>query len=247
VVAPIAHPVKVSGLLGPWTVAPARGKADKIQVGVGAASMQGPCGELAAAWVATVDGQFNAALSYGSMCGEGAGATMPQLPAWLTDATRVRTDAEGWALIDARGAVTARLAPDPATTMPMITEDQVAQLDRQLPPLPAGKRPVTAAQLVGTWVPKSLGSGVDGVPGHTRVTFGPKGRAENSGLTWLVDPLGRVVVAHGPSTMICATLPGEPGCVSVPAWFDDTTVAYEQGQLVLYDESGRAVHILVRR
>lgn len=245
--AAITHPIKVSGLLGPWTVSVAGGKQDKVQVTDGQASLQGECGELGAVWVATADGQFRAAFSYGSGCDDGV--TLPKaVPAWLGEATRVRPTAEGWALLGADGEVTATLTPDPAATMLTNDPAAVARLDRELPPLPAGKRPVTAAELVGSWVPEAVkAAGHDGVPGHTVVTFAARSGAEGRGVTWLLDPLGHVAIPHaGPTTMICAGIPGEPGCADVPSWFDDTRVTLEQGRLVLYDASGKAVHTLVR-
>jgi hypothetical protein len=274
VVPAISAPVRVSGLAGEWKVA-AAGLAGPttLRFGAGVGLLSGQGCDLSFDWIGAVDGQFAASPGMSASCGQGDPEPGPiTLPAWLQDALRFRAEGTGWSLLNGDGDVTARLSPSTsldlkaAELVPMPGAEEKAKLDRVLPPLPAGRRPVTADQLVGTWAvagssaapgsepPQSpepslsVPAGQDAARSSTEVTFTPNGGRDAVGPRWLVDPLGGVLLGNqGPHLLICVSVPAEPGCVNASSWFDGSRVAHEDGRLVVYDASGRAVHRLVRR
>jgi len=174
----------------------------------------------------------------------------PEVP-WLRASVAYAADGDGWALLDADGAVVATLrvdgAPevvspvdDSSVTVPEVTEEvRVAFADPA--PLPDGLEPAAAQDLLGRWVPSvdhPTDPYVDVLDDGTWI--GSDGCNEGSG-AWAVQADGRLLATGGPMT--------EQWCEgeSVPRSLEHAAhVGLDDGLLVLLDTDGTEITRLAR-
>ncbi|MCW3814081.1 META domain-containing protein [Micromonospora sp. DR5-3] len=237
-------------LLGNWTLA---GVAEEprgiLRLAPDQIQLFGRCGILVGSWRADAGGFFVAGMfgSTGAEGGRGCDSAPGQNPQWLNRVTSYQLEGETPLLLDADGAVVARLLPGATPTPgPYLAASEVGppeitdEVRRRFAPaaaLPATLTPATRDRLVGKWVPVSgpRRAYVEfKADGEWRGSDGCNGQAGR----WVVDPAGAFLATTGPSTLI--------GCDGVPvgAWLSSSWRAGLDGKtLVLLDaqakEAGR--------
>ncbi|MEU5724255.1 hypothetical protein ABZ783_20825 [Micromonospora sp. NPDC047738] len=242
----VADPV---ALLGNWTLA---GVAEEphgiLRLAPDRIQLFGRCGILVGSWRADAGGLFVAAMFGSSGAEGGPGCTNAEPnPRWLQRVTSYRLEGDTPMLLDADGALVARLLPGATPTPgPYLAASEVAppeitdEVRRQFAPaaaLPATLTPAAGNRLVGRWVPVSG-------PRRAYVEFKADGEWRGSdgcnghGGRWVVGSGGAFLATTGPSTLI--------GCDGVPvgAWLASSWRAGLAGEtLVLLDarskETGR--------
>ncbi|OKI63994.1 hypothetical protein A6A27_26070 [Micromonospora sp. CB01531] len=237
-------------LLGNWTLA---GVAEEphgiLRLAPDRMQLFGRCGILVGSWRADTGGLFVAGMfgSSGAEGGRGCDDAPGQNPQWLQRVASYRLEGDTPMLLDADGALVARLLPGATPTPgPYLAASEVAppeitdEVRRQFAPaaaLPATLAPVAGDRLVGKWVPVS-GPRTAYVEfkadGEWRGSDGCNGQAGR----WVVGSGGAFLATTGPSTQI--------GCDGVPvgAWLTSSWRAGLAGEtLVLLDarskETGR--------
>jgi hypothetical protein len=237
-----SRPTKPSELLGIWRVRSSSGSA-LLLLNPSFVTLVQNCLKLDGSWVATPDGHFAATRVTGAQqCGQGGIPDDVQLPGWLTGAVRWRAEGRGWALVGRDGGITARLTRTTSKD-PLLHSGQISHWKRDqdavYPPLPAGHRAVTDAELAGRWFP--LGTTTDA----PEIEFGPDGMQR-----YVIDDQGGVwITDDGSYHNDCKVPPGgiPDECAETKTWFNGGPVAYEHGRLVVYGAEGEPVHTLVRR
>lgn len=211
----------------------------------------GDCGATMLPWRASPSGMFASSVSgWSGRCGDDAGRAP-----WLTGATAWRAIDGGAELLKGVDVVV-QLAPTTSTPTPgpdvaqsmatpePLTDEQRTMFD-SVPALPAGARPVTAADLVGTWVvPGRTASGSVDTP-HARFskdgTWKGSDGCNSNGGQWRADGSGSLIATAGVQTLI--------GCdgAAVPSWVSSAAAAgIEDGTLVLVGWDGKVVGRLQR-
>jgi hypothetical protein len=202
------------------------------------------CGHLDGAWRVTVEGLFVDHVAGGS---DACFRNPDSVPDWLRQAAGHRTDGPGRLLVDRDGRTVARLVPGgrpkvDANTAPSEGEPPVvtAGLRQALSPaaaLPAGLKPVPAADLVGRWVP-SDGTGAR-APRPPFVELAADGGWTGSdgcngqGGRWVAGSAGSFLAVAGAQTAI--------GCsgADVGGWLAGASrVGMAGNELVLLDRTG---------
>jgi hypothetical protein len=164
------------------------------------------------------------------------------------------TDAAGAQLRDSSGSVVARLTPGGHPTAgpdissqlaepPVLTDDLRARF-RAAPPLPAGLKPATPAQLLGRWgsadYPKRSGFVELAPDGSWKGSDG----ANAAGGRWSADSAGQLVSVSGIQTLMGCGPPD--ACVNVSGWFGAAARAgFDGSVLVLVDADGKMTGRLV--
>jgi META domain len=230
-------------LIGSWLV-DADGEDDGAVLRIGDdVSLWRGCGMLNGSWRADRHGLFVADLWAGS----GACVGEPPLaPAWLRSAVGFEVRSDGPRLLDADGAVVARLRPGgrptPGPDMlgsladpPTVTDADKEKFPEPAP-LPAGLDPAGPDALVGRWVPPDDGVVRPEQPALELRADGSwqssDGCNESAG-RWVVGPGGALVATAGMSTAM--------GCtnVSVGGWLSGAArAALDVDALVLLDADG---------
>jgi hypothetical protein len=232
-------------LVGSWHLdAPGQEPGSVLRLGDDLSLWSG-CGACFGGWSADRAGLFVAHVS--SMSG---GCRLPAsggdwTPAWLTKARAFKAGGTSVELLDANGAVVARLTPgahptagpDMASELaapPTVSAD-LTQRMRAAAPLPAGLTPATSARLVGRWIsadhPDRRGFVDLRADGSWRGSDG----ANDQGGGWTAGPGGSLVAVAGAQTLVgCAG-----GCVNIGAWLSEAAHAgFDGSTLVLVDADG---------
>jgi hypothetical protein len=239
-------------LVGLWQVdAPGQPAGSVLRLGDDL-SIWSRCGYLSGDWRADPAGLF-VGLAAGGSPGCVDGTLNDPTPRWLTRVVSFKTDTAGAQLLDAGGAVVARLRPGGHPTpgpdiaaelaqQPPLTDALRARL-RSAEPLPAGLVAAGPDQLVGRWVspakPTLRGFAELAADGSWKGSDG----ANDQGGRWSAAPDGELVVAGGAQTaMGCLA----DACANVGNWFESASrAAFDGSTLVLLDadgkETGRAV------
>ncbi|WP_028279322.1 META domain-containing protein [Arthrobacter sp. H5] len=234
------------GLVNLWRVSGVDGeRADTwLRFDVHEFQLWRDCGMIQGRWQAT-DTAFLASTEGAS----GDCVTGPTLPTveWLESVTGYREAGQGWELTDARDAVVAELtvdgAPEPISTAadfyaepPEVTAEGRKEFEPPVP-LPAGLVPVTAAELVGRWIP--VGGGISTDPHaafHSDTTWTGSDGCNGAQGRWVVDAEGVLLTTVGASTAIARDE------VAVPSMVGQSQRAALDGQhLVLFDADGSEV------
>ncbi|BCB76160.1 hypothetical protein GCM10022251_68320 [Phytohabitans flavus] len=209
------------------------------------------CGQLGGGWRADGAGMFLADVPSPTLC---ARNTVPS-PSWLDRVTAYRLDGADRELLDAGGAVVARLVPAtepipvnpklylPDAAKPPVVTDEDRQGLRPGAPLPAGLTPATAETLVGRWV---ADAGVhQQVEPHVELnadsTWSGSDGCNPSRGRWIAGSGGTLLATIRPSTNI--------GCDNHPAggWlFDARLAAIDGDQLVFFDAAAEELGRLHR-
>jgi hypothetical protein len=248
---PASDPV---GLVGLWRVSGAEGAGERTWLRLAHGSYelwpQDECrGFAAGGWRASAR-VFVASAPFAAN-GDCSLDPWPDGDGWLTSARAYRPTGDGWELLDADGAVVARLAvdgaPEPIDTAvpeyaqpPEVTDDLRAAFAEPAP-LPEGMRPAEAADLVGRWVRPGWGTRSAYVELAADGTYEGSDGCNASGGAWGVDEDGRLLATSGISTAI--------GCdgAPVPTWLATAARAGFDGRtLVLLDADGEEIARLVR-
>ena len=166
---------------------------------------------------------------------------------WLNDARSYRADADGWELLDADGAVTARLtvdgAPEPITSAASyFAEPPTARPVFVEPaPLPDGLTAPTTDDLIGRWVPPAAYETEPYVELLADTSWTGSDGCNGADGSWVLGEDGLWLATGGPMTLI--------GCdgAGVPGWLVGTgRVGLDGATLVLLDVTGAEVGRLVR-
>jgi heat shock protein HslJ len=201
------------------------------------------CGGFAGAWRTNAAGLFLADVAViEGRCTDIYGRERGAMPAWLGHATSFRVSGDEAFLLDANGAVLARLSPrSEADVAPVAPDDPAAvaafRAASAMPaPLPAGLTPATSQTLVGQWLPLDpgptrpqqpfLGVKADGTWEGSDGCNGLAGR-------WVGGPDGLVLATIGLSTLMACD--NDP----TPAMFAEASRTGFDGEvLVLVDAAG---------
>lgn len=234
------------------------------------------CSEEWGGWAASPSGGFVAYLSsYSYACGGPKPSVapkpeeppMPSPPGWLLHATGYRVQGADRILVDSTGRTVARLSPGgkPFPNPHVIAELSAAPTPDTRPgagwhepaPLPAGLKPPTAAQLIGTWYLRSSrprpGTSASATPGAPTalasrparavfITFTADGGWKGSdgcNVTtgrWLLGSAGLVLSASGGTTRIGCFGQGE-----VPRLYEAARIGLDGSVLVYVDVKGRDI------
>jgi hypothetical protein len=231
--APAADPV---ALLGVWAVTGVGPSSEaKLRLNSREIRVVQDCGELMGEWRANAVGQFVADIHASTdSCGIAA-------PSWLADAVGFRVEGGDVALLNAAGAVLARLTQRPSSEVPEVVvegPDAVAMFRRWAnpEPLPGRFTPATPETLVGRWLTMS---GRGDRPAEPTLRFHPDGRWEGSdgcnglGGRWIAGPDGLVMATGGPSTLIGCDNDNTPALIQ-----EARRAGFDGEQLVLFGPDG---------
>lgn len=239
--------VDAVALVGLWEVHDAGEEPETIlKLDAGSLGLLRPCGPIWGGWDADSAGLFVAG-SGGSWGWHGPCGDDDPGPSWLEAVAAHRPDGDGHLLLDAGGAVVARLVPGEEPTLPDTVSQSVAvppfvtdATRRALAPsapLPGGLVPATAAALAGRWIPDDAPAGSEAhaellADGWWRGSDGCNGLAGR----WRAGPEGALLAVGGGSHNIgCENLPVQERLErTARAGFDGDT-------LVLVDRQGDEV------
>jgi heat shock protein HslJ len=230
-------------LLRLWTVSGIGERDAKLRLGAREFHAVLPCGGFFGAWKANAAGQFLADLAATEGgCDTVYGSESGHLPRWLGGATSFRFEGDEAVLLDANGAVLARLSPHPESDVAPLGPDDPAAIAEfraasvNPAPLPDGLTPATSPSLVGRWLP------LDPKPGQPQpaaLEIKADGTWEGSdgcngmGGRWVGGRDALVIATIGPSTLI--------GCDNdmTPSMFAAASRAgFDGDELVLVDATG---------
>lgn len=208
------------------------------------------CGMFDGSWDALPGGAFLADI-YGASGKCGQLEAEDWTPAWLGSATSFAVNGDQRELRGSDGQVTATLRPAAARPrvpktavpefgdVPVLTDDQRADLDQMPPAVPAGLRPVEPTDLLGTWVLPGQGFDRDNWPHATfedgGALFGSDG-CNGVGGKWAAAG-GALLFNGGPTTLI--------GCENINVLSGAVVAGLDGETLVLIDEKGQETRRLV--
>ncbi|MDQ1714068.1 MAG: hypothetical protein QOC60_13 [Frankiaceae bacterium] len=189
--------------MGMWAItAPGESSTSRLANNGGAMTLWQKCGQSSGIFRAARSGEFTGWFSsFAAAC-----AATPVK--WMVNAVSFRARShDSWALLDLQGAELARFtrADGPAHVAgqdgvpPVLTPALKAELDRPLPALPTGATPVTADQLVGSWIPADGHGGYllisGGVPNYAGGIFRGDDGCNKSGGSWQLTAEGGVMAS----------------------------------------------------
>ncbi len=242
-----------------WRVRDARGEAAATWVGFDAdrAEVYRPKGIVELSWQTQGDATLSLITGWSMSLGK-----RPTVP-WLTGATRFGRVPGGWVLLDASGAVTARLVtdgtPPPSkqwlVEVPKVTADTRMRLADATPG--AGVRPVGATALVGRW-------GAGYASATPSVTFTAAGRwseeascdtgtgAVGGAGAYRLLPSGMLLMTSYPTAAVGCSPATSPiaataGAKAISAMFSARSVRIRGTTATFYDRAGKAIGSLTRR
>ncbi len=252
-------------LIGLWHLdAPGEEAGAVLRIGLDL-SVWRRCNEEWGGWAADRDGTFVADLSGYSYACAGPKPTAPPKPdvpapppppAWLVQARGWRVEGPQRTLVDADGAVVARLTPGasiaprpdvaPQQWAPPQIDAELRQRLRAAAPLPVALRPATRASIVGTWRPEPTG-GATLPPSPPFVAFkvdgtwrGSDGCNEQSG-RWNLGSGGALLLISGGSTLI-----GCGGQEAAPRINEARRLGFADAVLVLVSVDGTSIGRLMK-
>ncbi|GAA1520183.1 hypothetical protein BJ978_001061 [Agromyces terreus] len=243
---PAGDPVALVGL---WRVSGAVGEGSEtwLRLGAGELVLWRECGILHGAWTAADRAFLAQIFGWSGSCSMDS----PVVP-WLDAAASYRAAGDGWQLLDPEGRVVASLAidgapqpidtADPSFAETPVIDERVRASFADVPPLPAGLRPATSADLAGRWIPAGISVSTDP---HVEFMAGRAWRGSDGcngqAARWTLESDGRMLTTGGLSTSI--------GCegADVPGWVSGTRlVGFEGAELVLLDRDAVELGRLVR-
>lgn len=205
-----------SKLVGYWTVAGTGTEDDgaTLQLGAmeaGAWTLWRECGGMDGSWRASSAGGFIAgSYSGNSDCWPDEQGWRPT-PTWLEPVRGYRLTETGAELLNASGAVMARLSPgarpdhgphrsEITTELPELTSDVLAELDGVR--VPTGATPASADAVAGRWAPVGATNNRAYLGLQANGWYEGSDGCNDQGGRWTIDRDGRLLATGGPQTHV---------------------------------------------
>lgn len=235
-------------LVGLWRVtAPDAGENTWLYLGADEARVWSECGFQMGGWSAA-DGVLLVDI-YAWHMGCRNGDDKPVI-GWLDETVAYERAADGWALLSASGAVTARLridglpprhpdASDEARLPPVIDDEAEALLASVA--VPDGIRPATAEELVGRWFPREPAPNDPHLVVDAQQRWTSSDGCNGNEGEWAVSSRGTLLTTTGFSTLVGCEGSHEPG-----EFGRARAAGFDGDVLILYGPGGEELAELIR-